>query len=369
MMQLKLLDFASLVARASAAVQGASKLLVDLSVGSTLRAILEANASLALWMQWLILQVQKMTRAATSDGADLDSWVADFGLARLPAVPAVGQVRFARFTPTEVALVPVGTLVRTADAQQGFRVQADPAHPAWDGSQAGYVIGAGVAGVVVKVAAVAPGSAGNVQPGAVSLIADALAGVDTVANDAALQGGLDAEGDDALRVRFRDYLASRSRATRVAVGHAVASLRQGLRYTITETPGTGGFVVTVDDGSGAPSAGLLSDAADAIDAVRPLATSFVVQPPVVNLVNVSLTIATAAGAVHGEVAAMVQLAVSSHLNAMDIGADLSWSRIAQLAYDASPLVTNVSAVLVNGAVGDLSPGAAGVIRAGSVIVS
>ena len=108
-MQLQLRDFASLVSNAAAAVQAASRALVDLSVGSTLRAILEANASIGLWMQWLILRVQRMTRAATSDGEDLDSWVGDYDLARLPAVSAIGQARFARFTATEAALVPAGT--------------------------------------------------------------------------------------------------------------------------------------------------------------------------------------------------------------------------------------------------------------------
>ena len=368
-MQLRLQNFSTLVAGAAAAVQGSARQLVDLTVGSTLRAVLEANASVALWLQWLILQVQKMTRAATSDGLDLDSWIADFGLARLPASPAVGAVRFSRFTPTEVALVPSGALVRTGDAAQGFRVQADTTHAAWSAAQNGYVLGAGVAGVVVSVAAELAGSAGNVQPGAVRLIAEALAGVDSVANDAALFGGLDAESDTDLRVRFRDYLASRSRATRVAVGFAVASLRQGLRYTITENAIAGSFVVTLDDGSGAPSADLLSSAATAIEAVRPLATSFAVQPPVVSMANVTMTITTAAEAVHVVVAATVATAIAAYLNGLAIGAAVAWSRLAQVAYDASPGVANVSAVLLNGGAADLVPGASGVVKPGIVVVS
>ena len=67
-MQLQLQTFTSLVSSAAAAVQGAASQLVDLTVGSVLRAVLEANASLALWLQWLILQVLRTTRAATSQG-------------------------------------------------------------------------------------------------------------------------------------------------------------------------------------------------------------------------------------------------------------------------------------------------------------
>lgn len=368
-MQLRLQDFASLVSAAAAAVQASSRALVDLSVGSVLRAMLEANASVALWMQWLILQVQSMTRASTSQGADLDSWMADFALARLPATSATGQIRLSRFAATEAVLVPAGTLVRTGDAAQGFAVRADTSHPAWSVTLSGYVMGVGVGSVVVRVDASAAGSAGNVQAGSISLIADALAGVDTVANDGPLTGGLDAETDAALRLRFRDYLASRSRATPVAVGYAVAALRQGLRYRIAEGVGTGFFVVTIDDGTGAPSSGLLSAAASAIEAVRPLGTSFAVQPPAVFLVSVELSIVTAPGAVHVEVAAAVQLAITAHLTKLGIGEAMPWSRLAQLAYGASPSVVNVTNVELDGSTADVAPGANGVVRPGSVVVS
>jgi len=368
-MQLRLQDFATVVAGAAAAVQGASRALVDLSVGSVLRAVLEANASLALWLQWLIVQVHSMTRAATSEGADLDTWMGDFALARLPAVAASGQVRFARFATTDSASVPVGTLVRTADAAQGFVVSADAGHPAWVAAPPGYAMGAGVGSVLVPVVAEAAGAAGNVLAGRISLIADALAGVDTVANENPLLGGLDAESDAALRLRFRDYLASRSRATPVAVGHAVASLRQGLRHSIAEGIGTGAFVVTVDDGSGAPSADLLEAAAAAIEAVRPVGTSFAVQPPVAHLADVAMTVVTAADAVHVDVAAAAQAAVTAHIAGLGIGDALAWSRLAQLAYGASAAVVNVTGVLLNGGTADLSPGAAGVARPGSIVVS
>ena len=91
-MALQLQNFSTLVSNAAAAVQGAAVQLVDLTVGSTLRAILEANASMALWLQWLIVQVLQTTRAATSLGSDLDSWMADFAFARLPANAAVASL-------------------------------------------------------------------------------------------------------------------------------------------------------------------------------------------------------------------------------------------------------------------------------------
>ena len=145
-MQLQLQTFASLVGTAAAAVQGAARRVIDLTAGSTLRALLEASASLALWLQWLIVQVLQTTRAGTAEGADLDSWMADFGVARLAPVAAVGDLAFARFSAAGAVTVPAGTLVRTADGALVFAVRADPSHPAWDG--AGYAMPSGVAGLV-----------------------------------------------------------------------------------------------------------------------------------------------------------------------------------------------------------------------------
>ena len=143
-MQLSLRNFNTLVQNMAAAVEASATQLVDLSVGSTLRAVLEANASIGLWMQWLILLVLRMTRAATSSGGDLDSWMGDFSLARLPAIAATGIVTFSRFTPTVAALIPAGALVRTADGTQTFEISVDTLLTAWSPASNGYVIASGV---------------------------------------------------------------------------------------------------------------------------------------------------------------------------------------------------------------------------------
>lgn len=374
-MQLQLQNFTTLVSNAAAAVQGAARALVDLTVGSTLRALLEANASVALWMQWLILQVLQATRAATSTGADLDSWMADFTVIRLPATPARGTVTFSRFVPFAAALVPVGTLVRTADGGLSFTVDANPGHPAWDATQGGFVLGAGVATIDLMATAVTGGGSGNVQPGAVSLIGAALAGIDSVTNAAAFAGGLDAESDEDLRARFRNFMASRSRATPLAVLSAVQGVRQGLQATIQEnqlpdgSARMGSFVVTVDDGTGAPATSLITSVATAIEAVRPAGSSFSVRGPSVQQADIAFSVQTAAGAVHADVAASVRLAIIDFINALPIGAALAWSRLAQVAYDSSTAVVNVTGMTVNGGTSDLTPPASGVVKAGSVTVA
>ena len=374
-MQLNLRTFDAIVTSAAAAVQGAASQVLDLTAGSVLRAVLEANAGLGLWLQWLILQVLQTTRAATSNGPDLDTWVADFGLSRLAPVVAEGSVTFARFAPVAAALVPVGTVVRTADGSQSFAVAADPTNAAFAAAQNGYLLTAGTASVTVPVAASAAGSAGNVQAGTISLIAAAIPGVDTVNNAAAMAGGMDGENDAALRARFAAFLDSRARATTTAIGYAVSSVQQGLQYTIQENATQSGaaqpgcFVVTVDDGSGTPPAALLAAVGTAIEAVRPLGSLWTVVPPSVTKANVSMTITTAAGAAHASIAASVAAAVTGFVNALPVGAPLPWSRLAQVAYDASASVTNVTNVLLNGAAADLAPGAGGVVKAGGVLVT
>ncbi len=367
-MQMQLQNFASLVGAGAAAVQGTARQLVDLTVGSTLRAVLEASASIALWVQWLIVQVVQTTRAGTAEGADLDSWMADFGVARLPAVASSGVLNFARYTSGGSAVVPVGTLARTADGAHLFAVAADPANPAWTG--AGYAMAAGVAFVPVPAVAQAAGAAGNVQVGSVTLIAAAVPGVDTVANAAAFTGGRDAESDAALRARFTRFLDSRARATGAAILYAIDGVQQGLQRTLQDnTPVLGSFLVTVDDGSGAPSSSLIAAVAAAVEAVRPLGALYAVQAPVVIPADVSLSVTLVDGAVAGTVRAAVAAAITDHINTLGLGAALAWSRLIQVAHEASPLVAAVSAVLVNGGAADLVPGPGGVVKPGAVVVS
>ena len=374
-MQLSLRSFNTLVQSMAAAVEASATQLLDLTVGSTLRAVLEANASIGLWMQWLILQVLRTTRAATSNGADLDSWMADLTLTRLPAVAATGTVTFSRFTPGMSALIPAGALIRTADGTQTFAVSVDTAQSSWSATSNGYVVATGVASLDLPVIALTPGRAGNVQAGTISLLASALPGIDSVSNLTTLQNGLDAESDDAFRNRFHNFIASRSRATPLAVGYAISSIQQGLNYAIQENtdpsgqPHMGSFVVTVDDGSGSPSTALLSTVQTAIDAVRPVGSIFSVRPPTVLTAGVSLTITVAAGTSKAPVQALVGNAIGIYINSLPIGAGLPLTRLAQIAYSASTAVVNVGAVLANGSAGDITVPATGVVKAGVIAVN
>lgn len=373
-MQLQLRTFNTLVQDMAAAVQSSAGQLLDLTVGSTLRAVLEANASVGLWMQWLLLQVLRTTRAATSSGTDLDSWMADMTLARLSAAAATGMVTFSRFTATSAAFIPAGSLVRTADGAQTFAVSADASLATWEGSGNGYTVAAGIASLDIPVSAQLAGSAGNVQGGSIALLASAIPGIDAVTNAHAFQNGLDAETDDAFRSRFANFIASRSRATLVAVGYAISSIQQGLNYTVQENvdatgaPRMGNFVVTVDDGSGNPSSALLTTVQTAIDAIRPIGSTFSIQSPVVLTVGVSLTVILSPGINKAPVQAQVGAAIADYINGLSIGTMLPLSRIVQIAFAANAAIANVIQVFANGAPSDIDPGITGVLKAGIIAV-
>ena len=373
-MQLLLRNFSTLVEQTAAAVQGSAAQLLDFTTGSVLRALLEANASLALWLQWLTMLVLQTTRLATSSGSDVDSFGADFGMTRLTAVAAQGSVTFSRYTPTMAALIPTGTTVTTSDSTTQFTVGTDSTNAAWSASQNGYLLGAGVASVTVPVIATVAGSAGNVLAGTISLVTSALPGIDTVTNALSLTGGLDAETDDAFRLRFQSFINSRTRATVQAVNYATTSIQQGVNCTVQEnTDGNGDFrpgkfLVTVDDGSGSPPATLLTSIQAAVDVVRPVGSIFAVNAPTVLPANISLTLIIAQGSNNATAIAAVNSAIGTFVNTLPVGSSLPFTRLAQLAYDASPAVTNVTGLTLQGGTADLVASPATVIKLGSLAI-
>ncbi|MGH6970530.1 MAG: baseplate J/gp47 family protein, partial [Caulobacteraceae bacterium] len=214
-------NFATLVSDMVAAVQGQATALVDFSSGGMIRSLIEAVAGLTLWLESLALQVAALCRASTSTGADLDSFVADYGFSRQGATAAVADVTFSRFTASAQALIPAGAQVGTLDGTQVFSVTASPSNPAWSASQNGYVVPAGTASLSgVPVAAVTAGAAGNVVVGAIGLLMTAIPGVDTVTNPAPASGGADAESDASLRAGFQTFILSLASATLAAIGAA-----------------------------------------------------------------------------------------------------------------------------------------------------
>ena len=373
-MELSLQNFQQLLQRMAAAVQRSGSQLIDLSVGSILRAVLEANASVALWIQWLIVQTLRTTRAATSKGVDLDTWMADFSLARQPAVTARGSVTFSRLMTNMTTIIPVGTQVRTTGIPIRFLVDADPSNTAWLSDSRAYALRPGVAAIDVPVVADIPGSNGNVVANSIVTIATAVPGLDFVSNSYALSGGTEAEDDEHFRSRFQDYINSRSRATKDAVDFAIASLQQTTRHRLFENIDAAGawqpghFLLVVDDGTGQPTAALLAAAHAAVDAVRPIGSNFTIIPPDTVTVTVVIGLSTTGRVLEPTDTANIIAAVSFYINHIPIGGTLYMTRVVESVYKAVPIQRSIASVLINGTAADLVAAPRSILRAASVTV-
>ena len=373
-MKLNLKGFSQLIEDMGAALQGATSNLIDVSVGSVVRALFEANASVALWMQWLLLQVLQTTRAATASGSDLDSWMLDFGQTRLAAAPASGVVTFSRFASTLPATIPLGAGVKTFDGSLTFLVAEDTSLSVWQPALAVYTIPAGVAAIDLPVVCRTPGLTGNVLAGAINMIASSLPGVDQVSNALAFSNGTDVESDQSFRNRFQSFLASRSRGTILAARNAISNVRQGLNVEIAENvdpsgiPQLGSFIVIVDDGTGVPSETLLSEVANSIEAIRPIGTMFTVLRPQIFSANVTLRVEYSDPVSPIDHAAVTQQ-ISNYINSIPIGRSASVTRIAEHIYKTEPGIMNVADIRLNGGLVDLTPPRFAVIKAGQVTVT
>jgi hypothetical protein len=366
-------DFATFVRDQVTSIQASSSRLVNFTVGSILRALVEANSAVGLWFQGLIIQLFAAMRASTATDSDLDTWMADFGVIRLTAVAANGNVTFSRFTPTMQALITFGSLVKTADGSQSYTVAADTTNPAYTSS--GYVIAASTSSLTVPVVASTAGAAGNALTGQVTVLGQAIQYVDTVTNAANFANGAEAETDVQLRARFILYLASLAKATKGAVGDAITSVKAGATYSFVENQQYSGatdygyFYVVVDDGTGTPTSDFLNSVSNAIEAVRADGIRFGVFAPVVENATVVMTATIAAGYDAVATKALAAATVTSYINSLQLGQALPYTRLAQIAYDASPGITNITGVTLNSGTSDLAATSKQVVKAISVTVN
>lgn len=375
MASLNIKDFTTLVRDQVTAIQGRAAGLVDFTIGSLLRACAESNASILQWLQQLIVTLLATTRASTSSGPDLDSWMADFGFYRLSASFSTGSVTYSRFTPTVSALIPIGSIVGSTDGSQQYTVTIDTTNVMYDAGLGGYLIPAGTASATVPVMASTAGAAGNALIGTVTVIVGSISGIDTVTNLAVFAGGVDQEEDSPFRARFVLWVQSLSKGTKAAIEYALSSMQQGVSYTLTENQDYSGnllygyFYAVVDDGSGAPPGSFLVTAGAAIESARAFTTRHGVFPPVLVTANVGMTIATDSTVVHSVVVAQVVAAIQAYISSLALGQILPYTQLAAVAYGVTPAITNVSAVLLNSGTADLAATNKQVIRPGTVTVA
>lgn len=374
----------------AASVQAAASGLVDFSTGSIVRAISQAQAGIALWLQGLVLIELARTRLSTSPtDADADSFVADFfgpfadgvpaSFRRLGAVSSVGTVTFSRFTASGVAVVPApdpatglgGATVATQDGTQRFVVALDTANPAYNAGLGGYVMANGIGSVSVTANSLTTGAATNVIGGAINTITSPIPGVDSVTNASAFNNGQDTEATVDFENRFRARIAALREATPPTILSYVLGLRPGVKAVNVEGVNPDGsvhkgfFYVIVDDGTGSPTSTLLNAARAVIDQHRADGIEFSVIAPTVVTANVIFGLTSTL--IDASVDRVIAIAaVRAYINSLDIGQKLFLTRLYQVAYDASPTITDITALTINGSAADLAAPLPDVVKAGTV---
>ncbi len=368
--------FAQLLSEQLAQIGASLGVTPDWTSGSALLAIMQSVTSQEDFLQGAINAVAAITRAQTSTGADLDSFVADFGLVRLAATFNTGKATFGLLAAkTTQVVLPTGTVIQTVGGAIQYTVTADTSNTAYSAGLGGYPIAAGATSVIASVSSVLAGTASGVQPATLTQFASPVPGIDTVTNALAIVNGLDAETDAALRTRFTNTILALARSTGPAFDVAIGGVQSGLRWVRLENTNTVGAqqfgfnTVYVDDGSGAPPSSLLTSVATALNNYRALGVQVAVLGPVVTTISVVCTAAIAAGAVAATIKANVAAAITKYINGLGFAANVLYTKIYQVAYDADPNVVEISALTVNGGVLDITIAGAQLPVAGTVTVN
>ena len=362
---------AQIVRGYAAAVQSATNTAISFVLGSLELARANAVAGVTMWLQSLVMQVLALTRASTSTGTDLDSWMADFGLVtREAAVAALGTATLSRNTATQQATVAPGALLKTADGTQSFTVIADTSQAAWNASLGLYVAPAGTASIAVTVQAVTAGTGGNINAATLTQIASAIQ-FDAVTNASPFTSGVNAETDAALLARFQLALQGLRAALPTTAAAAIEALQQGIQFSIVENQTFAGaaqpgfFYVAISPFTSALQTSVYS----AVDAIaRGLGVTFAVYAANTLAANVVVAVTAAAGYTHANVATAVQTAIQNFIAAVPLGSGLSWSQLYAVVW-AVPGVSDATGLTLNGGTADLAGVANQAITVGTVTVN
>ncbi|WP_054955055.1 baseplate J/gp47 family protein [Paenibacillus dakarensis] len=302
--------------------------------------------------------------ADTTYGALLDRKAREYGLARKPAVKAIGSVTF---SGPDGTVIPAGTVVGTSGETPVYYVT---------------LAAATIAGgsVTVAVEAQVGGARGNVGAGAVNTVIGDLAGILTVTNASYFEGGVDAESDASLLARYFE------RARRPATSGNANQYRQwaleipGVSdarvYPIWAGPGTV-KVVLLDDDKTAPDPTVVNAAQTYIDPTQdgrglgaaPIGAIATVTGAVEIPINITVNVTLAPGATTAEVKAQIETGVRTYLRSLAFADPLvRVTRIANVILDVPPVI-DYENLTVNGGGGNIAIADGEVAVLGEVIVT
>lgn len=229
----------------------------------------------------------------TADDELLVRHASNWGITRVPAVKAQGDVTF---SGTAGSVVPAGTELRRSDDAR-YTVDADIA------------IGGSGTGAGAVTATVA-GAAGNASAGTGLNLVYPVAGISAAAVVAAsgLAAGADAETDDRLRARLLQRIqnppAGGAQHDYEGWAMAIAGVERVWVVPLHAGAGTVGIIILATGGA-LPSAPLIAAVQAAIDTQRPVTAVATVLAPATQTVNLTIGLSTDTAAIRAAVLAEV----------------------------------------------------------------
>jgi uncharacterized phage protein gp47/JayE len=168
---------------------------LDTSIGSPLRKIIDAVSDQISQQTVDSYLLQYTYDVDSKTGGDLDDFVSNFSLTRLPGQRASGVITFSRSTAiaaTKSAVIPPGTQIVSLSTP-----------PVYVQTTVAAIIPIGQTGVDVPVQAITAGPQGNLLAGTLTTLITNIDGISNVTNAQPLIGGTLSETDAQLRNRFK----------------------------------------------------------------------------------------------------------------------------------------------------------------------
>jgi uncharacterized phage protein gp47/JayE len=353
----------------------ASQKITNLRAGSTAFAFAQAMSAMGISLQQLMVHVANITRLATSYGADVDSYVGDFGMKRLPAITTQGQVFATRTISGSTLIVPVtGAVCQTSINQIQFQLIGDSSQPNYNTSDNSYIYGPNDTSISMTAQAITNPLTLGIAANTLTQIVSGFVGVNSITNPLPFTNGMPAESDIQLKIRFVEFIGSLAQATETAIEYAINTVQQGLTFKLIETltfggaPYPGGFTVVVDDGTGNISSALLAAITTAILPVRAAGIVFQVFAPTNVPINVNCAVAALPGYSQSALEAQVESNIAAFINTLGVGVNCGIVNVGAIIQN-TPGVMEYSGLTLNGGTTDIDIALTQLARAGSITVT
>lgn len=305
----------------------------------------------------------KNTYIDGAEGADLTTLVDDhLNIQRNPATPAQVDVTFTR-TGNATGTTPNGfTVASSYDAAGNTVYFTTNTAITWGASDHGPHI--------VTCTASIDGAAGDVAAGTVVRLIDTpFDSTIAITNASAAAGGNDAETDDELRVRARNFWVTLRRGTLASLEQGALTVPEVRVAAASEDLGTGVVTLVVADSNGNSTAQMISDTETAIEDWRAAGVTVNIYGGTLLLVNVTgvMVFRAGSGADPLVYAPLVEAAIAARFAKYKQGEIVYLDALKAAAIAVDPDVIEAFQISVPG--GDTTPTTYQTPRAGTILAS